>query len=187
MELTGLIALLGVVAFGAVVPVVPTGAAVSAAAVIGWHETWWQVPVVAAVGATGAYVGDLITYAALRAAGRPLAVRLHWLRSDHQEARLRRMRESIERHELRTLLVSRLLPGGRIPVLLVAAFTGYSWLRFATVAVVAAALWAVMYAAIGLAGGSLFKDTSTAVILASAAAVLVTAALHVVRRRRRPA
>lgn len=172
--LVALLVLFGVVAVGAIVPVLPTGAAVSATAVLAADSHLWEVPLVVAVGGAAAWVGDVTTYAVLRRAGEPLARRVGWLRPDDPETRLHRLRESIEEHELRTLLVSRLVPGGRVPVLLVASLTGYPARRFASAAVGAATLWAVVYAAIGLAGGSLLADTTTAVVVAVLAALLLS-------------
>ncbi len=182
--LTSLLGLWGVVAFGAVVPVVPTGAAVSAAAVLAGHQHWWSVLVVVLVGGTGAYAGDLVTYGALRGAGQPLAVRVGWLDPDDPGTRLGRLREGIERHELRMLLVSRLVPGGRVPVLLVAALTGYRWTRFAFAGLAAAGLWACVYAAIGLVGSTLLPDTTTALVVAVAGALVLSVAPGAVRRLR---
>ncbi len=170
-----------VVVFGSVLPVLPTGAAVSAAAVIAAdHEPWAMVPVVL-VGAFGAYAGDVITYAALRSAGEPLALRMRWLRRDDL-SRLGRVREGIAHHELRTLVISRLVPAGRLPVLLVAAVAGYPWRRFAAAAVVSTLLWSVLYAAIGVAGATVLPDTTTALVVAITAALLFTGAQAGYRR-----
>lgn len=182
-----LLVLWGVVAFGAVVPVLPTGAAVSAAAVLAVDAHLWEVVPVVLVGGLGAYTGDLVTYGALSAAGAPLARRLGWLHDDEpgdHHSRLDRLREQIEERELRTLLVSRLVPGGRVPVLLVAALTGYPWYRFASAAVLAALLWSVVYAVVGIAGGAVLDDTTTAILVAMGLALLVSVVPGVVRRLR---
>src|SRR5207245_586321 len=138
-----------VVAFGAVVPIVPTGAAVSVAAVLAVEDHWYLLPVVVGVGALGAYVGDLVVYAALRVAGDQLSSHVAWLRQDARQAALARFHQQIERHEVRTLLLSRLLPAGRIPVLLAAALGGYPFRRYAIADIGAAVLWSAVYAAIG--------------------------------------
>ena len=121
----------GVVAFGAVVPVVPTGAAVSVGAVLGVSDHIVLLPIVVGVGAAGAYVGDLVVYAALRFFGERLSARIAWLHADARAAALARFQDQIAQHELRTLLLSRLVPGGRIPVLLAAALGGYPFRRYA--------------------------------------------------------
>ena len=177
-------ALWAVVAFGSIVPVLPTGAAVSAAAVLAIHHEPWAIAPVVLVGAFGAYVGDLLTYAAMRVAGEPLAVRMRWLRRD-DSSRLDQVRDGIEKHEIRTLAVARLIPAGRLPVLVVAALSGYSWRRFAATAVVSTLLWSVLYAAVGVAGATFLPDTTTAVVVAVVGALVVTAAMSGIRRLRR--
>lgn len=176
-----LLVLFGVVAFGAVVPVLPTGAAVSSAAVLASGEHLWELALVVVVGGAGAYVGDLVTYAALRRAGEPLARRVGWLRDDGDSAPAR-LRERLERAEIRTLLVSRLVPGGRVPVLLVAALTGYPWYRYVSAAAFAAGLWAVVYAAVGVLGDGLVDDDRVAVGIAVGGALLLTVVPQLVRR-----
>jgi membrane protein DedA with SNARE-associated domain len=185
ISLAALLALYGFVTFGSIVPVVPTGAAVSGAAVLARADHPWELALVIAVGAAGAYTGDIVTYAVLRRAGEPLAQRIGWLQKDDPQAALRRIRENIEQREMRTLLVSRLVPGGRVPVLVAAALGGYPWLRYVSAAVFATLLWSVTYTLIGVVGDSLFVNSQVAVIVAVVAAVMVTIIAQAIRSRRR--
>jgi membrane protein DedA with SNARE-associated domain len=171
----------GVVAFGAVVPVVPTGAAVSVAAALADNVVFLALAV--AFGAAAAYVGDLAMYAVLRLAGKPLSQRVRWLHADAQAAALGRFRHQIDEHELRTLLLSRLVPGGRVPVLLAAAVGGYPLRRYASADIAAAALWSAVYAAIGLAGRSVFPEPWQGVVAAIVLVVLISVAGSLWRRR----
>lgn len=180
-----LLAVFGFVAFGSIIPVVPTGAAVSGAAVLARADHPWELVLVIAAGAAGAYSGDIITYAVLRRAGEPLAQRVGWLQKDDPQAALRRIRENIEQHEMRTLLVSRLVPGGRVPVLVAAALGGYPWQRYVGAAVLATLLWSMTYALIGVVGNSLFVDSQVAIVVAVVAAVMVTIIAQAVKARRR--
>jgi membrane protein DedA with SNARE-associated domain len=180
-----LLGLFGVVSFGAVIPVVPTGAAVSVGAVLSEQDHVLLLLVVIGVGAAGAYLGDLITYAVLRLAGRPLAQRLGWLKEEAANETLERLRAQVEAHELRVLLLSRLIPGGRVPVLLAAALGGYSWRRFAVADLGAAALWSAVYAAIGLAGRSVFGRPWEGIVAAIALVLVVSAIGQLVSRRSR--
>jgi membrane protein DedA with SNARE-associated domain len=173
LGLGGLLGLFGVVAFGAVVPVVPTGAAVSAAAVLARTEHPWEIVLVVALGGAGAYVGDVITYALLRAAGVPLAQRVGWLHADDPDGTIRHLRDRLEADELRSLLLSRLVPGGRVPVLVAAALGGYPLARFAAADVAAALLWATVYAVIGLVGDALIPDPTVAIVAVVVVALLV--------------
>ena len=177
-----LLVLWAVVAFGSILPVLPTGPAVSAAAVLAGHEEPLEIVLVVLVGAAGAYAGDLVTYGALAAAGTPLARRMGWLKEGEEETRLARLREVLEDHEVRTLIVSRLVPAGRIPVLLVASLTGYPWLKFASAAVASCLLWATLYSAIGVLGDAVFDDEVTAVVVVMVAAVVVSVGPGLLRR-----
>ena len=163
-----------VVAFGAVVLVVPTGAAVSAAAALALHDNPATIALVVAAGAAGAYVGDLVMYAMCRAGGEQLARRLRWLRD---EERLARMQERLKVSQVPVLLVSRLLPGGRVPVLLAAGFLGVSWRTFIASNGPACVLWALVYAGIGVLGGSVLPEPWQGVL---AAIVLVLAITQLV-------
>ncbi|MFC0031968.1 DedA family protein [Micromonospora chaiyaphumensis] len=173
--------LLLVVLFGSVVPVVPTGAAVSGAAALAAHQHPVTVVLVVLAGALGAYVGDLATFRLLGWGGGSMARRVPGLRGgqriDRVPARVREARVS-------TLLVSRLIPGGRIPVLLAAAVAGLAWRRFAVANAPASLLWSVLYAAIGVLGRAVFPEPWESVVAAILLVVVVTQALGWLSRRR---
>ena len=76
MSPTALLGLMAFVMFGSVVPVVPTGAAVSAGVVVVSADHPWEIVLVIGIGALGAYLGDIATYGALRRWGEPLAQRV---------------------------------------------------------------------------------------------------------------
>jgi membrane protein DedA with SNARE-associated domain len=170
-----------VVAFGAIVPIVPTGAAVSAAAALAFHTHPLLIILVIAAGAAGAYVGDLVMYAMCLAGGEQLARRLRWLRG---EEHLTAVKERLDKSQVPVLLVSRLLPGGRVPVLLAAAFLGLSWRTFIVANVPACVLWSVVYAAIGVAGGSIFPEPWQGVVAAVVLVVVISKAATMISKRR---
>ena len=182
--LAGLLTLFGLVAFGAIIPVIPTGALVSGAAVLAGGQMPIDVLVVVGFGAAGAYVGDLVTYAALRGAGVPLAERMGWLDSADPARALQVIRDRLEKSEVRALLLSRLIPGGRIPVLLAAALGGYPLVRFASANVAAAILWSLAYASIGIAGTAVFPDPKIALVVVIIGALLLSVAPEAVKRMR---
>ncbi|MGI5243451.1 DedA family protein [Dactylosporangium sp. CA-139066] len=172
----------GIVAVGSTLPVLPTGAAVSATAVLAAHYSPLALPVVIIVGGLGAYVGDAVTFAICRAGGEALTRRLRLLRQPWRLAGT--VRERLQRRPVTALLVSRLVPGGRIPVLLTAAIVGLSWRTFVVSNVAACALWAATYSAIGLLSRNVFPQPWQGVV---AAIVIVLAAGQVagwVERRR---
>jgi membrane protein DedA with SNARE-associated domain len=170
-----------VVSFGAIVPVVPTGAAVSSGAALAFHNNPLMIVLVIAAGAAGAYAGDLVMYAMCRAGGEPLARRLRWLRD---EEHLAAVKERLRRSQVPVLLVSRLVPGGRVPVLLAAAFLGLSWRVFVVANAPACVLWSVVYAGIGVAGGSIFPEPWQSVIAAVILVVLISQIVSWVGKRR---
>ncbi|MEH1059017.1 VTT domain-containing protein [Micromonospora sp. CPCC 206171] len=170
-----------VVLFGSVVPVVPTGAAVSGAAALAAHQHPVTVVLVVIAGAFGAYAGDLATYGMLGWGGERLARRLHWLRG---RQRVGRMTARVRDELVSTLLVSRLIPGGRIPVLLAAALSGLTWRRFALADAPASLLWSVLYAAIGVLGRAIFPEPWQSVVAAILLVVLVSQGLSWLARRR---
>ena len=181
-DLWYLVVLAGAVLLGAVLPVLPTGAAVSAGAVLALHSNPIGLLGVLIAGAAGAYVGDLIVYAGCRFGGERLAKRVGWLRDN---ASLDALRVRLDHHEIGVLLTSRLIPGGRVPVLLAAGLAGYSWERFAVVDLAASSLWAAVYMAIGLLGYALFDKPWEGVLAAIVLVVLTTVLSSLVRRARR--
>jgi len=170
-----------VVSFGAIVPVVPTGAAVSSGAALAFSHNPLVIVLVIAAGAAGAYVGDLVMYAMCRAGGEQLARRLRWLRD---EEHLAKVKERLHRSQVPVLLVSRLLPGGRVPVLLAAAFVGLPWRTFVVANAPACVLWSVVYAGIGVAGGSIFPKPWEGVVAAVVLVVLISQIVSWVSKRR---
>ena len=174
--------LFAVVSFGAIIPIVPTGAAVSGAAALAFHEHHpITIVLVILFGAAGAYCGDLVMYAMCRVGGEKLARRLRWLRD---EEHLASVKTRLEKSQVPVLLVSRLIPGGRVPVLLAAAFVGLSWRTFVVANVPACALWAGVYAAIGVAGGSIFPNPWEGVIAAVVLVLIITWVAGLISRRR---
>jgi membrane protein DedA with SNARE-associated domain len=173
--------LLLVVAFGAIVPVIPTGAAVSGAAALAFHDNPIVVVFVVIAGAAGAYAGDLVMYAMCRAGGEQLARRLRWLRD---EEHLASVKEKLHDSQIPVLLVSRLIPGGRVPVLLAAAFLGLPWRTFVIANLPACVLWAVVYAAIGVAGGSIFPEPWQGVVAAVLLILIINQTISLVNKRR---
>lgn len=179
-----LIGLFAAVALGSTIPVLPTGAAVSVAAVLAWHDNPALILIVVGVGAGAAYVGDLLTYAVLHVSGASLAQRIGWLRADRPADALARLRRRVEENEFRVVVLSRLVPAGRIPVLLAAALGGYPWRRYAIADILAVTLWSAVYAVIGLLGGSLFPEPWQGIV-AAVAIVLLLAVTGTWWRRRK--
>ena len=157
-----LVGMFAVVASAAVFPVVPTGAAVSVGASLAEQGNVGLIALVVVFGAAGAYVSDIATYAALQYASRKAVEgesRLsRWLAKQRKGRALGAVERQLDAQPVRTFLVSRLIPAGRLPVLLAAALGGYPMRRYALADIGAATLWALLYAAIGLAGRAVFPN-----------------------------
>jgi membrane protein DedA with SNARE-associated domain len=171
---------------GSVVPVVPTGPLVGAAAAYATATGDLSLPLVVLLAATAALAGDLITFAIARFGG-PSAVR-RLSRGQHVE-RIEEVREQFRRHGWQIIVAGRLLPAGRIPVLLAAGALAHPWRRLVPASSVAAFLWAVGYALLGVVSGGVFDSPLLAMLIATALVLLVGALLNLAasRRRRRDA
>ncbi|WP_433086236.1 DedA family protein [Dactylosporangium sp. CA-052675] len=186
ITLGGLIAavaiMFGIVAAGSILPVLPTGAAVSATAVLAAHYSPLAVPVVIAAGGLGAYVGDAVTFAICRAGGEALTRRLRLLRQPWRLAET--VRDRLQRRPVTALLVSRLVPGGRIPVLLTAAIVGLSWRTFVVSNIAACVLWSATYSAIGLLSRNVFAQPWQGVVCAIVVVVVAGQVASWLEKRR---
>jgi membrane protein DedA with SNARE-associated domain len=173
--------LFGGVLLGSIVPVVPTGAIVGAAAAFAMTSDSLGLPLVLLVSTVAALLGDLATYGVCRFGG-PAAIR--WVaRGQHQE-RLEQIRTQFHRHGWQLIVAGRLLPAGRIPVLMAAGALAYPWRRLLPAAVLAAFLWAVAYALLGVVSGGVFDSPIVATLIAGVLVLLVGAVLNVVGSRR---
>ncbi len=176
--------LFGLVLLGSIVPVVPTGAVVGAAAAVATTTDNLSLPLVVLVAAVAALAGDLVTFAVCRFGG-PSAVR--WISRGQHTERIEEVRDQFRRHGWQIIVVGRLLPAGRIPVLLAAGALAYPWRRLVPAATVAALLWAIAYAALGVLSGGIFDSPLLATLLATLLILLVGAVLNLIGNRRRKA
>lgn len=172
------------VALGAIVPIIPTGALVSTAAVTSLHSAHsWTAALVVAIGALAALIGDMVLFwlCSLPAGDRLLA----WLRRRTSHALLERSRRQLDDHGIGVLILSRLIPGGRIPIMVTTLVLGVTWRWYLAGDAVATLAWASTYAAIGVLSGSLFEDQWKGIALAIGLVVLVSAGPALVRALRR--
>ncbi|MFQ1003210.1 DedA family protein [Modestobacter sp. SSW1-42] len=172
----------GGVLLGSVVPVVPTGAVVGAAAAFAVSGGQLSLPLVVLLSTLGAFSGDVLTFAVCRSGG-PAAVR--WVARRQQADRVDEVREQFRRHGWQLIVIGRLLPAGRIPVLLAAGALAYPWRRLLPASFVAALLWAVAYALLGVVSGGVFDSPLVATLIATVLVLLVGVVLNLVAARRR--
>jgi membrane protein DedA with SNARE-associated domain len=175
------------VMIGALVPVVPTGALVSSAGVVAFHQTApFALVAVFAVAALAAFLGDVALYwLGRRGMGSRNGSRwLAAIRDRAPEDRLAQAQDRLAEHEVQVLVLSRLVPAGRIPVMLACLLAKMPLQRFARGDIPACVAWAVTYQLIGILGGSLFREPWEGVAVAVALTVLISAAPAVWRRVR---
>jgi membrane protein DedA with SNARE-associated domain len=172
----------GGVLLGSVVPVVPTGAVVGAGAAIATSSGKLDLAAVVLIAAAAALLGDLVTFGVCRFGG-PHAVR--WVARGQHADRIDEVRGQFRRHGWQIVVAGRLLPAGRIPVLVAAGALAYPWRRMVPAAAAAALLWAVAYALLGVVSGGIFANPLVATLLATVLVLLFGAALNLVAARRR--
>ncbi|GAA2658159.1 DedA family protein [Streptomyces vastus] len=176
------------VLIGALVPVVPTGALVSSAAVVAFHQTApFSLLMVFAVASVAAFLGDIALYwLGKRGMGSKNGSRwLQALRDRAPEDRLAQAQERLDAHGVTVLVVSRLVPAGRIPVMLACLMARMPMRQFVRGDVPACLAWAVTYQLIGILGGSLFKEPWQGVVAAVVLTLVISGAPSVWRRFRK--
>ncbi|MEU1116491.1 MULTISPECIES: DedA family protein [unclassified Streptomyces] len=176
------------VVIGALVPVVPTGALVSSAAVVAVHQTApFSLLLVFGVAAFAAFLGDVALYW-LGRRGMRSKNGSRWLaaiRDRAPEERLAQAQAKLKNHGVMVLVLSRLVPAGRIPVMLACLMAKMPLRQFARGDIPACLAWAVTYQLIGILGGSLFKEPWEGVAVAIVLTVLISVAPSVWRKVRR--
>lgn len=172
--------LVAVVLVGSVLPVLPTGAAVSAAAALAMTSGGeLSTLVVIVLAASAAFAGDTITFALFRAGGPRV---LRWFRQSKNTAAVEQARSRLADHGVRFLVVARLIPAGRIPALLAAGALKYPWAKFLGSAAAAVAVWATLYALLGVIGGGIFDSPLRGVIATIVLVVVLSVLIRLVQR-----
>ncbi|MEU0391809.1 VTT domain-containing protein [Streptomyces sp. NPDC006208] len=173
---------------GALVPVVPTGAVVSSAAVVAFHHTAPPALLfVFLVASLAAFLGDVALYwlgqRGLRSknGSRGLAALSERAAPD----RLDQAQRKLDEHGVLVLVLSRLVPAGRIPVMLACLLATMPMRRFIRGDLPACLAWAATYGLIGIVGGSLFAEPWQGVLAAVALTVVISGAPALWRRLRR--
>ncbi|GAA3187395.1 VTT domain-containing protein [Streptomyces virens] len=175
------------VLIGALVPVVPTGALVSSAAVVAVHQTApFSMALVFVTASLAAFLGDVALYW-LGRRGMRSRNGSRWLeaiRSRAPEDRLAQAQRKLADHGVAVLVLSRLMPAGRLPVMLACLLAQWPLRRFVRGNLPACLAWAVTYQLIGVLGGSLFAEPWEGVLAAVVLTVLISAVPSVWRRLR---
>ncbi|MFE6743495.1 DedA family protein [Streptomyces tubercidicus] len=184
-QVVGYPSLFLLVVLGSLVPVVPTGALVSSAAVVAFHHTApFSLLMVFAVASCAAFLGDVGLYSlGQRGSHSPHGSRwLARLRSRAAPERLARAQHKLREHGVLVLVLSRLVPAGRIPVMLACLLAAMPLRRFVRGDIPACLAWAATYQLIGLLSGSLFPRAWQGVAMAVALTVVIGVAPAAWRR-----
>jgi membrane-associated protein len=108
-------------------------------------------------GATGAILGDNISYGIGRWVGEHTVKR--WFRTEKSRKRLEWAEKTLDERGAYIILIARFIPGGRTAVTFSAGYTSaLSWRRFIVYDVIACTLWATYAALLGYFGGKTFED-----------------------------
>ncbi|OEV10646.1 DedA family protein [Streptomyces nanshensis] len=176
------------VVLGSLVPVVPTGALVSGAAVVALHQSVPGLALAAVflIGAAAAFLGDVTLYWLGRRGvdSRSGSRWLERLREHAPPERLGQAQDRLRDHEVPVLIVSRLLPAGRIPVMLACLLARMPTREFVRGNLPACLAWAVTYQLIGLLSGSVFPEPWEGVAAAVVLTVVISAVPVIWRRLR---
>ncbi|MEU9455006.1 VTT domain-containing protein [Streptomyces sp. NPDC048277] len=186
-QATGYPTLFLLVLIGALVPVVPTGALVSSAAVVAFHQTApFALALVFATASLAAFLGDAALYwLGRRGLGSKNGSRwLEAIRARAPEDRLEQAQAKLAEHGVTVLVLSRLVPAGRIPVMLACLLADWPPKRFARGNAPACLAWAATYQVIGILGGSLFPEPWEGVVAAVGLTVVIGVAPSAWRRVR---
>ncbi|MFE1507122.1 DedA family protein [Streptomyces sp. NPDC058726] len=175
------------VLIGALMPVVPTGALVSSAAVVAFHRTApFSMVLLLVTASLAAFLGDVALYW-LGRRGMKSRNGSRWLEAIRRRApedRLEQARRKLTDHGVAVLVLSRLMPAGRLPVMLACLLAKWPMRRFVRGNLPACVAWAATYQLIGVLGGSLFREPWAGVLAAIVLTVLISTAPGLWRRVR---
>ena len=172
----------------ALVPVVPSETSVITAGVVASAGDL-SLPMVIAVAASGAFLGDNTAYFI----GHRFGTRINdrFLSSEKNRRRVEWAQRQVNERGGELIVIARFIPGGRTIVTLSAGTLGYPWRKFAIFDAAAALGWALYAALLGYFGGHAFEKAPwKGLLLALGIAFAVTGTIEVVRwylRRRRVA
>jgi membrane-associated protein len=170
-------------------PLVPSESVVITAGVVAGAGDL-SLPFVILFAATGAIVGDNISYGLGTWLGEHTVKRL--FRSDKARHGFEWAERQLEVRGFYLIVVARFIPGGRTAVTFASGYThGMTWRRFIVADVVAGLIWASYAASLGYFGGKQFEEAPwKGLLLAFVVAAGLAATVELVRwlrARRTPA
>lgn len=136
-------------------PPIPSETVLVAAAAVAASTGETNVPLLIAVAALGAMIGDNIAYAIGRSLG---TTRFAWMRRPKVAAAFERAQRTLSRSGAPLILGARYIPVGRVAVNMSAGALGYAWRRFLPLSIIGGVTWAAYSAGIGLLAGHWLED-----------------------------
>lgn len=162
-----------------VLPIVPSETLVIIGGVSAGLGNLW-IPLVIVVAATGAFIGDNLSYFIGREASDWVTRRQ--TRTNKGAARMAKIVEQVHERGGLLLITARFIPGGRTALTLSCGVTKQPRRWFIGWAAVAAVIWGNYAALLGFIGGKSFEDNHTlAFIIAFISAFSITLVIELVR------
>ena len=162
-----------------VLPIVPSETLVIIGGVSAGLGNLW-IPLVIVVAATGAFIGDNMSYLIGREASDWVTRRQ--TRTNKGAARMAKIVEQVHERGGLLLITARFIPGGRTALTLSCGVTKQPRRWFISWAAVAAVIWGNYAALLGFIGGKSFEDNHTlAFIIAFVSAFSITLVIELVR------
>lgn len=167
-------------------PPIPSETVLVAAAAVAASTGETNLPLLIALAALGALIGDNIAYGIGRSVG---TTRFAWMRRPRVAAAFQRAQRTLSRSGAPLILGARYIPVGRVAVNMSAGALGYPWRRFLPLSAVAGLTWALYSAGIGIFAGHWLQDQPLlsavfGIVFALIIGLIIERATTFARRRR---
>jgi membrane protein DedA with SNARE-associated domain len=168
----------GVAMLDAFFPLVPSETTVIAAGVLAAHGDL-RIELVLIAAATGAIVGDNVTFWLGKTLGERVAEQLF---SGARRRHLDRAHKMVEERGGYLIVIARFIPAGRTAVTFACGSLDWEWIRFIKFDIVAGVIWGSYASLLGYFGGKTFQDSPfKGFLVAFAVAIGITCGVEVVR------
>ncbi len=147
-----------------------------------------SLPLVILAGATGAIIGDNISFGLGSLLGEKTVKR--WFHGEKAHARLEWAERTLDERGAYIIIIARFIPGGRIAVTFSAGYIPtFPWRRFIVYDVAAGVIWATYAALLGYFGGKTFENNplwgvALALGIALSIGFVIELVRHFLKRRR---
>jgi membrane protein DedA with SNARE-associated domain len=168
----------GVAMLDAFFPLVPSETTVIAAGVLATHGDL-RIELVLLAAATGAIVGDNITFWLGKTVGERIAEKIF---IGTRKRHLERAHRMVEERGGYLIVIGRFIPAGRTAVTFAAGSLDWAWTRFIKFDVIAGVIWGSYASLLGYFGGKTFEDSPyKGFLVAFAVALAITCGVEAVR------